>query len=89
MKDFSRKYYYFPKSQEWKHNKNNEWFQEQISMLNDTSLLTVENIPFGPKYFNKNGNEVDYYGNPIQKYDYSVYNGLTGEYSFVSYQKDM
>ncbi len=53
MKQFSETYYPFPKTEQWKHEKNNQWFKKSLETLKDKQLLIIEDIPFGPKYFNK------------------------------------
>ena len=81
MNDFSRTYYVFPKTQDWKHEKNNEWFNYRIKQLRDNQLLEISEIPFGPKYFTKQGKEVDKYGEPIEKYSLIFGNFTNGSYT--------
>ena len=70
MKQFSETYYPFPKNEQWKHEKNNQWFKKSLEILKEKQLLIIDDIPFGPKYFNKKGEEVDAFGKPVEKYSF-------------------
>ncbi len=74
MKSFSETYYPFPKNESWKHEENNKWFRNCLLRLEGKKLLKVEDIPYGPKFFNKEGEEVDAFGKPIEKYSAIIAN---------------
>ena len=65
MKSFSETYYPFSKKESWKHVDNNKWFKSCLKNLKEKQLFKIDDIPLGPKYFNKQGEEVDSRGNSM------------------------
>ena len=74
MIQFSETYYPFSKNQRWRHTANNKWFENCLKQLREKQLLKIDDIPYGPKYFNKKGEEVDCLGKPVEKYSLIVAN---------------
>ncbi|WP_415407288.1 hypothetical protein ACLHDG_01810 [Sulfurovum sp. CS9] len=72
MKQFSEAYYPFSKTQSWRHEANNKWFENCLKQLEKKQLLKIDDIPYGPKYFNKEGEEMDAFGKPVEKYSLIV-----------------
>lgn len=66
MNNWSEKYYVT--LTKFQHKENNKWFKKMLKSLPERTLLKVPNL--GGRFFNKEGQEVDRHGNPIQKFDY-------------------
>jgi len=76
MKSFSETYYPFSRNESWKHEANNKWFKNCLKQLREKQIFKIEDIPYGPKYFNKGGEEVDAFGQPIEKYSLIIANSM-------------